>query len=65
MSKQSFLDRYFRKVNNDADTLAKRYRIENENIITQSNTVANGPSDLINNNTTIDIQSIEDYSITN
>ena len=65
MSKQSFLDRYFRKGNNDADTLAKRYRIESENIITQSNTVANEPSDLINNNTTIDIQSIEDYSITN
>ena len=42
----------------------KGCRIENENIITQSNTIANEPCDLINNNTITDIQSIEDYSIT-
>ena len=66
MSKQSSFERYFRKRkgNNDADRLAKRCRIENENIITQSNTVANEPCDFTSNNTTTDIQSIEDHSVT-
>ena len=66
MSKHSCLARYFRKRkgNNAADTLAKRYRRENENMIPQSNTVANEPCDLTNNNTTTDIQSTEDHHIT-
>ncbi|CAF1226605.1 unnamed protein product [Rotaria sordida] len=65
MSKQSSLDKYFgkRKENNDVDKSAKRNRIENENIITQSNAIANDPCDLINDSTTTDIQSIEDNSI--
>ncbi|CAF4447407.1 unnamed protein product [Rotaria sp. Silwood2] len=65
MSKQNSLDKYFgkRKENNDVDKLANRSRIENENIITQSNIIANDSYDLINNSTTTDIQSIEDNSI--
>ena len=66
MSKQNSPDRYFRKRkgNNDADTLAKRCRIEDENIITQSNIVTSEPCDLINNSTTTGNQSIEYYYIT-
>ncbi len=57
MSKQNSLDKYFvgKKENN---TLIKNRHIGNENIITQSNTVASQPDhSTVNNTSTSDIQS--------
>ncbi len=39
MSKENFLDKYFVK-RKEGNTLTNEHRVENENIITQSNTVA-------------------------
>ena len=45
MSKRNSLDKYFAKriENNEDNTLTKKRRIDNENIIDQSNTVASQP----------------------
>ncbi len=67
MSKQNSLDKYFikRKESNENNALTKKRRVEDENIITQSNTVASQPDHLaINNTSTSDIQSIEKSSTT-
>ena len=66
MSKQNFLDEYFskRKENSENNTFTKKRRVEDENIMPQSNTVASQPDDLaINNTSTSDIQSTENNSI--
>jgi hypothetical protein len=59
MSKQNSLDKYFlkRKESNENDTSTKKRRVENENIIIQSNTVESQPDDS-------DIQSIDNNPIT-
>lgn len=67
MSKQNSLNEYFvkRKENNENSTLTKKCRVENENIITQSNIVASQPDHSnINNTLTNDIQLINNNSIT-
>jgi len=64
VSKQNSLDKYFvgKKENN---ILMKKRHMENENIITQSNTVASQlDHSTVNNTSTSDIQSIDSNSIT-
>jgi hypothetical protein len=58
MSKQNSRDKYFvtMKENNENNTLAKKRRVENENIITQSNIVASHPNHSTVNNTTTQLQ---------
>ena len=67
MSKQSSLDKYFakRKENDENASSTKKCRVEDENIITQSNTSAIQPEHLpVNHGSTSDIQSVDNNSIT-
>ena len=67
MSKQSSLDKYFakRKENDENASSTKKCRVEDENIITQSNTSAIQPEHLpVNHGSTSDIQSVDNYTIT-
>ncbi|CAF1228360.1 unnamed protein product [Rotaria magnacalcarata] len=66
MSMQNSLDRYVvkRKENNENNKLAKRFCVENENIITQSNIVASqSDHSTVNNTSPSDIQFIHNNSI--
>ncbi|CAF3338289.1 unnamed protein product [Rotaria socialis] len=66
MSKQNSLDKYFvkRKENNETNKLAKRFCVENENIITPSNIVASQPDhSTVNKVPPSDIQFIHNNSV--